>query len=343
MKEDIKTYNILQLNELMPELGEKPFRTKQLLEWLYGHRVTSFDDMTNLSKRLREQLDERFSIHSLKVVNKRVSEDGTRKYLMELNDGQVVETVAIPGTGQKDRLTICFSTQVGCAMACAFCATGHEGFTRNLGMGEMVDQILIAQEDMGQRVSNIVAMGQGEPFLNYQNTVDALKVLNDKKLVGIGARHITVSTCGIIPGINQFANDPHQYTMAVSLHSAIQAKRDKLMPKVKKFPLTDLKRALIDYVDQTNRRVTFEYLLMKNVNDSQEDLNALIQFCDGILCHINLLPVNDIEGSPYKPTTRQNLQHWMNSLEKAHIEATLRTSRGSDIEGACGQLKNAIL
>lgn len=342
MKEEIKTYNIQQLNELMPQLGEKPFRTKQLLEWLYMHQCSSFDDMTNLSKKLREGLNECFSLHTPKIINKRVSKDGTRKYLMELHDGQIVETVAIPATGGDNRLTICFSTQVGCAMACAFCATGHEGFTRNLGMGEMIDQILVAQNDMGQRVSNLVAMGQGEPFLNLQNTLDALKVLNDKKLVGIGARHITVSTCGIIPGIQQFAQDPHQYTLAVSLHSAIQSKRDDLMPKVKKFPLTELKASLIDYIDATNRRVTFEYLLIKDVNDSEEDLKALIAFCKGILCHVNLLPVNDIEGSPYKPTPKRNVQHWIQTLEKNHIEATLRTSRGSDIEGACGQLKNAI-
>ncbi|MDO4182734.1 MAG: 23S rRNA (adenine(2503)-C(2))-methyltransferase RlmN [Coriobacteriia bacterium] len=337
-----KTYNLGQLQDFVSSAGEKPFRTQQLLEWVYAKRAASFDQMTNLSKAFRASLENAFSLDEPVVANKRVSKDGTRKYLLQLHDGNLVETVAIPSSKGKDRLTVCFSTQVGCAMACAFCATGHEGFTRNLGMGEMVDQILVAQEDMGMRVSNVVAMGQGEPFLNYQNTIDALHVLNHKQLVGIGARRITVSTCGVIPGIARFAEEPYQYTLAVSLHSALQEKRDVLMPKMQAYPLSQLRSALFDYLEKTDRRVTFEYLLIKGVNDGDEDLRALQQFCDGLLCHVNLLPVNAVEGSPYQPAAHKTVERWLAALEANHTEATLRTSRGSDIEGACGQLKNAV-
>ena len=343
MTQVIKTYNLEQLDDFILSSGEKSFRRNQLLEWIYGKQASSFDQMTNLSASFRDQLSQNFRLQQPKIVNKRQSKDGTRKYLISLHDGQLVETVAIPSSNQKERLTVCFSTQVGCPMACEFCATGHEGFTRNLGMGEMIDQILIAQNDMGQRVSNLVAMGQGEPFLNYESTLDALKVLNNKKIVGIGARKITVSTCGIIPGIQRFGQEPYQYTLAVSLHSAIQEKRDRMMPKVKKYPLPQLKQSLIDYLEATDRRVTFEYLLIKGVNDSSEDLNALKRFCSGLLCHVNLLPVNKIEGSSYQPSPKENVKRWIEQLESQGVETTLRTSRGSDIEGACGQLKNAVL
>lgn len=227
-------------------------------------------------------------------------------------------------------------------MECAFCATGHEGFTRNLSIGEIVDQIILAQADMGQRVSNVVAMGQGEPFLNYENVIDALRIINHPKLLKIGARRITVSTCGIIPGIERFAQEPEQFTLAISLHAAQQGVRDALMPKVAKQTLPQLKEALRRYIQATDRRVTLEYLLIKDLNDDQEDLEALIDFCSGLLVHVNLLPLNAISSSQFHPSPLKTLNIWKNKLEQKKIETTVRNSRGSDIAGACGQLKNAI-
>ncbi|MDO4503176.1 MAG: 23S rRNA (adenine(2503)-C(2))-methyltransferase RlmN [Coriobacteriia bacterium] len=342
MNTPITICSSVQIKDFLKEIHQPAFRYKQIIEWLFIHRATSYDQMTNLPKALRDEFAEHLPLYVPKLHNRRVSQDGTRKYLFELHDGQMVETVAIPSHGSKDRLTVCFSTQVGCAMGCMFCATGHEGFTRNLGMAEIVYQILLAEDDMGMRVSNLVGMGQGEPFLNFQNVLDALLILNDPKGIGIGARKITVSTCGVIPGIQKFQDVRQQFTMAVSLHSAIQEKRDQIMPKARKWPLHQLKRALREYLRTTDRRITFEYLLINGVNDGEEDLKALIDYCDGLLCHVNLLNMNAIEGSPFKPTGKKTIDAWLRRLESAGIEATLRTSRGSDIEGACGQLKNAL-
>lgn len=228
-------------------------------------------------------------------------------------------------------------------MNCAFCATGREGFTRNLSSGEMVKQILAIQEDFGARVTNLVGMGQGEPFLNYDNVLDALHILNDPHGIAIGARHIAVSTCGIIPGIRKFSQEIEQFTLAVSLHSAIQTTRDYLMPMVKRYPLGDLKKSLQDYVAATNRRITFEYLLIDGINDSSEDLHALEEFCSGLLCHINFLPMNAVEGAAFQPSPRKTVQHFLDYFNSHGVESTLRVSRGSDINGACGQLKNSVL
>lgn len=341
MNTPIKNFTQQQLRDALKDLGEPAFRAKQVEEWLYVHHATSYDQMTNLSKALRAKLSEAHPLYTPFIKERQISKDGTRKYLIELFDGSCVETVAIPAR-DSSRLTICFSTQVGCTMACAFCATGKEKFGRNLYSGEIVDQILLAQEDMGRRVSNIVGMGQGEPFLNYENVVDAIKRLNNPKGIGIGARHITLSTCGILSGINRFAEEKEQFTLAVSLHSAVQRTRDELMPKVAKFPLKDLKETLLDYIDKTNRRVTFEYIMIKDVNDQPADLKALESFCKGILCHINLIPINAIDGSPYQPSSKKTIEQWVESLQRSGIETTLRDSRGSDIAGACGQLKQVV-
>ena len=228
-------------------------------------------------------------------------------------------------------------------MACDFCATGHEGFTRNLGAGEMVRQILIAQADMNRRVTNVVAMGQGEPFLNYEHTLSALRTMNASEGLGIGARKITVSTCGIKQGIERFSTEPEQFTLAISLHAARQSVRDVLMPRVSSFPLSQLRASLLSYCEATNRRVTLEYVLLDDVNDSIADLQALLSFCDGLLCHVNLLPMNHVAGSPYRPSSPRTMDSWLEALSRRSIEATMRTSRGSDIEGACGQLKRSAL
>lgn len=244
--------------------------------------------------------------------------------------------------GSPQRLTVCFSTQVGCAIGCAFCATGKEGFVRNLTPGEMVDQIVLAGHDMGMRVSNVVAMGQGEPFLNYDNTLAALRFMNAKDGLGIGARHITISTCGILKGIERLADEPEQFTLAVSLHSAVQSTRDALMPHMKNAPLHHLHTALERYIEQSGRRVSLEYLLLKDLNDDEAHLAALKEFCRGLLCHVNVLPFNEVAGSPFQPSSAKTRTKWVNQMEAAGIETTVRDSRGSDIEGACGQLKNAL-
>ncbi|WP_270296520.1 23S rRNA (adenine(2503)-C(2))-methyltransferase RlmN [Eggerthella sinensis] len=341
MDKPIKTYALSELPSLMKELGQPSFRAQQLTEWLYQRHASSYDEMTNLPAALRAALSERFPLTTPEIVNSQVSRDGTRKYLIEFDDGIRVETVAIPSRGG-DRLTVCFSTQAGCAIGCAFCATGREGFARNLTPGEIVDQVLIAQDDIGKRVTNIVGMGQGEPFLNYDNTMAALRILNNKKGLEIGARHISVSTCGILPGIKRFSEEPEQFTLAVSLHAARQGVRDLLMSNVARFKLGNLKSALQEYIAKTNRRVTLEYIMIDGVNDADEDLKALQKFCANLLCHVNLIPINAIEGSVFQPSEPETINRWLNAIQKKGTEATLRDSRGSDIDGACGQLKNTF-
>ena len=291
MDKSIKTYSLPELASVMKELGQPAFRAQQLQEWLYQRHASSYDEMTNLPGSLRATLAERFPLT--------ISKDGTRKYLVEFDDGIRVETVGIPSRNG-DRLTVCFSTQAGCPIACAFCATGQEGFARNLIPGEIVDQVLIVQEDMGKRVTNAVGMGQGEPFLNYDNTMAALHILNHKKGLEIGARHISVSTCGV------------------------------------------LQEALQNYVAKTNRRVTLEYIMIEGVNDAPADLKALQKFCSNLLCHVNLIPINAIEGSEFQPSSPETINLWLSEISKKGTEATLRDSRGSDISGACGQLKNTF-
>ena len=371
---DIYSYTLEELESTFTELKLPKYRAKQLYEWLHVHNASSYDEMSNLPKALRQQLSQAFPLSSTEVAERLVSSDGSRKYLMRLSDGAAVETVGIPSSTQTEeqettanlqdepdeqepddfsqtgastehkpgRLTVCFSTQVGCGIGCEFCATGKEGFTRNLSAQEMIDQIAFVQKDFGQRVSNVVAMGQGEPFLNYEELIKALRRLNTDEGFKIGARHITVSTCGIVEGIRKFTNEPEQFTLAVSLHSAIQSKRDQLMPGMKKQPLTKLRAAIADYIAEKNRRVTFEYLMIDGVNDAEEDLLNLINFCNGLLCHVNLIPMNET-GSSLKSSSLKTIQQWVKELESEHISATIRNSKGSDIAGACGQLKQSTL
>ncbi len=371
---DIYSYTLEELESTFTELKLPKYRAKQLYEWLHVHNASSYDEMSNLPKALRQQLSQAFPLSSTEVAERLVSSDGSRKYLMRLSDGAAVETVGIPSSTQTEeqettanlqdepdeqepddfsqtgastehkpgRLTVCFSTQVGCGIGCEFCATGKEGFTRNLSAQEMIDQIAFVQKDFGQRVSNVVAMGQGEPFLNYEELIKALRRLNTDEGFKIGARHITVSTCGIVEGIRKFTNEPEQFTLAVSLHSAIQSKRDQLMPGMKKQPLTKLRAAIADYIAEKNRRVTFEYLMIDGVNDAEEDLLNLINFCNGLLCHVNLIPMNET-GSSLKSSSLKTIQQWVKELESEHISATIRNSKGSDIAGACGQLKQSKL
>lgn len=334
-----------ELEDLVTSWGYPRFRAKQIHEWVHRHHAASFDTMSNLPKDLRTKLSEFFPLETVKIFDRQISLDGTRKYVVTLADGSLVETVGMPvyhRDGSRDRLSVCVSSQVGCPMACQFCATGREGLTRNLTAAEIIAQVALVQEDFQERVSNVVVMGQGEPFLNYDEVLAALRILNSRDDFNIGARHITLSTCGIIDGIDRLSQEPEQFTLAVSLHSALQKKRDRLMPKVAKQPLSDLKKAVERYTQSTNRRVSFEYLLIKDINDSEEDLRALLDFCDGLLCHVNLLPVNTVEGPPLQAASPATAKHWVETLIHYGVETSFRKSRGADIDGACGQLKNKL-
>lgn len=348
MERDIISYNLSDLTKLLTDLDQPRFRVKQLIRWLYRDGATSYSEMTNLPAGLRSTLADHAPLIAPTVVDRQVSQDGTRKYVLSLGDGTYVETVGIPSRSSKAtrneprHLTVCFSTQAGCAMQCAFCATGHEGLTRNLSSGEMIQQVLAVQNDFGMRVTNVVSMGQGEPFQNYDATLEALRFLNDKEGFGIGARHITISTCGLFNGIDRLADEPEQFTLAVSLHSAQQKVRDLLMPRCASQPLDQLKSHLKHYVAATGRRVSLEYLLIAGVNDTDEALEALKAFCEGLLCHVNLIPLNQIEGSPWQPSSDSTQRAWLEALKAVGKEATVRDSRGGDIDGACGQLKNKL-
>lgn len=345
METSILAYSPETLPDLVEQIGQPKFRTKQLLQWLYQHGAESYDEMTNLPKKMRETLASVAPLTAPAVIDKQISHDGTRKYLLKMSDDSLVETVAIPSrdtnaNGDARRLTVCFSTQVGCPMACSFCATGKEGLKRNLLPGEMAWQLLICQKDMGLRVSNAVAMGQGEPFLNYDNVIGALHILNSQDCLNIGARHISVSTCGILDGIERFGREPEQFTLAISLHCAIQKTRDKLMPRCASMPLPELHDSLVRYQESCGRRVSLEYLMIEGVTDTDECLDALASFCNGISTHINMLRINKIDDSQFNPSSEKRINYFSTVLNRKHIEATVRDSRGSDIDGACGQLIN---
>lgn len=324
---------------LTNELNAPAFRAKQLVQWLYNKNVESYDEMTNLPAALRAQLAERYPLNYPTVAKKQISKDGTRKYLIRFIDEATVETVGIPS---KNRLTVCVSTQAGCPLRCAFCATGKNGYTRNLGVGEIVDQVAVVAKDFGQRVSSVVLMGQGEPFLNYDAVIEAMRILNSKDCFEIGARHITVSTSGILPQIRRFASEPEQFTLAVSLHSAVQETRDEIMPGVKRYPLDRLHDSIASYAETTGRRPTYEYALMQGVNDSDMELKALINFCRHTMCHVNLINLNRVPGSRFSPTSPERVAAFAKALECAGIETSVRDSRGADIDAACGQLKQRL-
>lgn len=333
---DIRLLTLEELQDLVKELGQPAFRAKQLNEWIHDKNVCSFDEMTNLPAALREKLSERFSFNVPVKLVKQVSKDGSRKYLLQFSDGVSVETVGMPN---RNKLAVCISSQAGCAMGCAFCATGLAGLSRSLTAQEMVDQVLHVARDFGERVTSVVFMGQGEPFANFDATVQALRILNDPDGLAIGARHLTVSTCGVIPGIRRFAELPEQFTLAISLHSAIQGTRNQLMPGVKKYTLLRLHEAIQLYVEKTGRRPTYEFAMIDGINDTNPEMQALVDFCAGTLCHVNLIQLNNIPDSPFRPSPIEKVESLQRRLTMHGVETTIRNSRGSDIDAACGQLK----
>lgn len=332
----IKALDMNGLASLVRDLGQPPFRATQLARWLYHDAVRSYADMSNLPAALRDRLDAEVALPFPKTLETQLSADGTRKYLLELADGATVEAVGLP---TEDRLTVCFSTQAGCPMGCVFCATGASGFTRDLAPGEMVDQLSVVALDFGRRVTNAVAMGQGEPFANYDALLGALRIANSPDGTGIGARHITVSTCGIVSGIRRFADEPEQFTLAVSLHSAVQETRDRIMPGLKGIGLRALRDAVSYYTDKSGRRCSFEYALAEGVNDSQSELRALIGYCQGLLVHVNLIPVNAAGPAGLRRPPAETVEMFVAGLRGAGIEASVRAERGADIDAACGQLR----
>ena len=333
---DIRLLDLEELQNLVKELGQPAFRAKQLNEWIHEKNACSFDEMTNLPVAMREKLSERFSFNVPVELVKQVSKDGSRKYLLQFADGVSVETVGMPN---RNKLAVCISSQAGCAMGCAFCATGLAGLFRSLTAQEMVDQVLHVSRDFGERVTSVVFMGQGEPFANFDATIDALRALNDPDGLAIGARHLTVSTCGVIPGIRRFAELPEQFTLAISLHSAVQGTRNQLMPGVKKYTLPRLHEAIQLYVEKTGRRPTYEFAMIDGINDTNPEMQALIDFCAGTLCHVNLIQLNNIPDSPFRPSPIEKVETLQRRLTMHGVETTIRNSRGSDIDAACGQLK----
>ena len=337
---DIRSLSLVELQDVLSELKQPAFRAKQLFEWVHQKNIRSFDEMTNIPKALRAALSENYCIAAPTEVVKQISRDGSRKYLLQFADGVSVETVGMPS---RNRLSVCISSQAGCGMGCAFCATGLAGLTRSLTAQEMVDQVAHVSQDLGERVTSVVFMGQGEPFANYDATIAALRTLNDEQGMNIGARHLTVSTSGIIPRIRDFARIPEQFTLAVSLHSAIQSTRNQLMPGVKKYTLLRLHEALQFYTETTGRRPTYEFAMIDGVNDTNPEMQALCDFCEGTLCHVNLIQLNDIPDSPFKPSPMKKVEDLQRRLASRGIETTIRNSRGSDIDAACGQLKQRKL
>ncbi|MDY0340030.1 MAG: 23S rRNA (adenine(2503)-C(2))-methyltransferase RlmN [Coriobacteriia bacterium] len=332
---DIASLDADGVNRALEELGQPAYRAKQVLSWLYGRVVPSFDAMTNLPAHLRADLTERWSLRLPEQVDVQHSADGTRKYLWRLADGAMVESVGIPSD---DRLTVCFSTQVGCAMGCTFCATGRGGFVRSLLPGELVWQVALVGRDFGTRVSNAVAMGQGEPLNNYDATLGGLRLMNHPAGQGIGARHLTISTCGVIPGLQRLAREPEQFTLAVSLHSAVQETRNRIMPGVRRWPLARLREVLIDYTNLTGRRPTLEYAVIAGTNDTAAEISALVSFARGWMSHVNLIPVNPVSGSAAARPDHTQVLAVASVLRNAGIETSIRTERGTDIDAACGQL-----
>ena len=325
-----------ELENLMAQMNATKFRAKQIHNWIYDKSVSNIDEMTNLSKDFREQLKQVASVTESKIKVKQVSSDGTLKYLIEYPDGECVETVLMRFDNRAN-LTACVSSQVGCAVNCSFCATGKGGFKRNLTYQEIIEQVLSIQRDTGLKVTNIVFMGQGEPLLNLNNVLKALEIFNND--FQIGARRITISTSGIIPGIKRLAEMDLQSTLAISLHAPNHKLRAELMPIENKYPINELKNALIYYVEKTGRRITVEYILIHGFNDTPEVAKELAILLRGIKCNINLIPYNSVIENDYKKPSNNDIMKFKYLLEHSGKKVTVRLERGADIDAACGQLR----
>ena len=337
---NIKDYNLDELKKEFQELGEKPYRAEQVFMWLYKEKVKEFDDMTNISKELRQKLQENYTMCNYKIAKKLVSKDGTKKYLFDILDGNMIETVLMEYHHGK---TLCVSSQIGCKMGCKFCASTGIPFIRNLSSGEIVEELLAVQRDENIKISNVVFMGIGEPLDNYENVVNAIRILNNQKGLSIGARHISISTSGLVPKIYKLAEENIQCTLSISLHATTDEKRSSMMPVNNRYNIQELLQACKDYIAKTNRRISFEYALAKDNNDNLEDAKRLVKLLKGMLCHVNLIPINKIENGNYTKSSNENILKFRDYLNDHGIVATVRRELGSDIDAACGQLRRKSL
>ncbi len=337
-KIDIKSKTIEELKELLTSWGEKPFRAAQIFTWLHEKRVSSYEEMTNVSKSLREKMEEECELTSIKEIDRLESSDGTKKFLFELFDGQAIESVLMK---YHHGNSVCISSQAGCRMGCRFCASTLGGLIRNLKASEMLEQIYEIERITGENVSNVVVMGTGEPMDNYDNFIRFVRILSAKEGKNISVRNITVSTCGIVEGIKRLAEENLPLTLALSLHAPNDEIRKQLMPVANKYKLDDVLAACDYYYEKTSRRITYEYSLVEGVNDSVECARELAVRLRGKNCHVNLIPVNPIKERDFKKSRGNVIQNFKNTLEKNRITATIRREMGSDINAACGQLRRS--
>ncbi|HEY2626891.1 MAG TPA: 23S rRNA (adenine(2503)-C(2))-methyltransferase RlmN [Candidatus Udaeobacter sp.] len=343
-KIDVKSFQFEELQEMLFGLGEPSYRVGQIAGWLYKRRVESFEKMTDLPHALRAQLAKLFTFDRLEIVRVLGSRDTTRKFLFRLTDGNLVESVLIPASpalyGEKsDRRTICISTQVGCAYGCKFCASGLEGFSRNLGPNEIIDQIIAIEGASGETIDNIVFMGMGEPLANFDNVMRAIRIINARWGLGIGARHITVSTSGLAPQIRKLTDEPVQIRLAVSLHGATDEVRNQIMPINRKYNIETLLSACDYYAGRKKQRLTFEYILIAGVNDADDQAYHLARHAKKLSAKVNLIPYNTVEGLPWSRPSRNRQEKFLSILRAHKIAATLRQEKGHDIDAACGQLR----
>ena len=337
---NIKDYDLEDLKKELAEIGEKSFRAEQIFKWIFQEKVKSFDEMTNLSLELRKKLKEKYTMCNYEILRKQESKDGTKKYLFDVLDGNAIETVLME---YHHGYSICVSSQIGCKMGCKFCASTGINFVRSLTAGQIVEQILAVEQDTGIRISNVVFMGIGEPLDNYENVVKATHIVNNQKGLNIGARHISISTSGLVPKIYQLAEENIQCTLSISLHATNNEKRSSMMPVNKSYPIEELMKACKYYIEKTNRRISFEYALAKDSNDNLDDAKELVKLLKGMLCHVNLIPINKIENGIYTKATNENIMKFRDYLNDHGIVATIRRELGSDIEAACGQLRRKEL
>jgi 23S rRNA (adenine2503-C2)-methyltransferase len=336
MQESILNYNLEELVDLMKIEKVPSFRGKQIFEWIYKG-ADRFEAMQNLPKSLREQLDEKYVIKNMEILEVMASKDGTRKYLMRLLDGNIIECVLMR---YKHGNTICVSTQVGCRMKCSFCASTLHGLERNLTAGEMIGQILTVSKDIGERIGTVVLMGSGEPLDNYDAVLRFIKLMNHPKGLNIGMRSITLSTCGLVPKIKALMAEKLQITLAVSLHASVEEIRSQLMPVNKSYSIKELLAVCKQYADVTGRRVTFEYALIAGKNDSKQEAESLGLLLRNIHCHVNLIPINPVVETSFEATNQAQARIFQNVLKQYGVEATIRRELGADIDAACGQLRN---
>jgi len=334
-KYDIKDFTLKELEKAFVNINEPKYRSKQVLDWLYHKGATSFNEMNNLSLKLRTKLEKNYYVSNLKPVQHLRAQDLTEKFLFELSDGNFIETVVIC---TKNRMTVCLSTQVGCKFGCLFCASGRNGFLRNLTSAEIINQILFLTQGLKHKITNYVFMGMGEPLDNYQNVSKAILMMNSEQGLNIGARRITVSTCGIIPGIRKLQEMGLQINLSVSLHAATDKLRNILVPANNRYPIAELIEACGNFMETTGRGITLEYVLIKDKNDSLKESYALESIARKLKAKVNVIPYSPVPGLDLIAPQRQDIERFMNRLLRAKIQVTLRESKGKDIQAACGQL-----